>query len=96
MSDFRLLAEWFPGFAVRKVAEGTPMRRHLLIGIILIILISLCGYPAIAQNVKGPKMVLKERVFDFKEVKEGEVIEHTFLVLNQGEEILEIKKVEPG
>ena len=72
------------------------MRRHLVIGIILIALISLCGYPAIAQDAKGPKMVLKERVFDFKEVKEGEVIEHTFRVLNQGEGILEIKKVKPG
>lgn len=72
------------------------MRRHLLIGIILIILIYLCSYPAIAQDVNGPKMVLKERVFDFKEVNEGEVIEHTFRVLNQGEESLEIKKVKPG
>ena len=72
------------------------MRRYLLTGIILIILISLFAYPAIAQEVKGPMMVLKECVFDFKEVNEGEVIEHTFRVLNQGDEILEIKTVKPS
>jgi len=41
-------------------------------------------------------MVLKEKVFDFKEVKEGETIEHTFLIFNQGGQPLEIKKVKPG
>lgn len=62
----------------------------------IIALFFLYAFPAYAQGGQGPKMVLKERVFDFKEVKEGEVIEHTFIVLNQGKETLEIKKVEPG
>lgn len=29
-------------------------------------------------------------------LKEGEVIEHTFSVLNQGDEALEIVRVKPG
>jgi hypothetical protein len=41
-------------------------------------------------------MVLKEREFDFKDVKEGKIIRHTFQVLNQGDKALEIKKVAPG
>ena len=61
-----------------------------------IFLILFCPYPVWAQDVKGPKMVLKERVFYFEEVKEGETIEHTFLVFNQGHKSLEIKKVKPG
>lgn len=72
------------------------MRKHLLMAIPLTSLIFLCAYSAIAQEIHAPKMVLKERVFDFKAVKEGDVIEHTFIVLNQGEETLEIKKVKPG
>jgi len=72
------------------------MRKHVLMTIILASLVFFCAYSAHAQKAQGPKMVLKERVFDFKEVKEGEVIEHTFIVLNQGEETLEIKKVKPG
>ena len=72
------------------------MRRRWSVRTACIALFFLYAYSAYAQEVLGPKMVLKERVFDFKEVKEGEVIEHTFKVLNQGEESLEIKKVAPG
>jgi len=61
-----------------------------------IFLFLFCLYPLWAQEVKGPKMVLKEQVFDFKEVKEGETIEHTFLIFNKGGQPLEIKKVKPG
>lgn len=41
-------------------------------------------------------MVLKEQIFDFKEVWEGEVIEHTFQAFNQGDQTLEIKDVIPS
>jgi hypothetical protein len=44
----------------------------------------------------GPRIVIEEKSFDAKEVKEGEVIEHTFIVNNKGEEVLEIRKVSPG
>jgi hypothetical protein len=46
--------------------------------------------------VKGPILVIKEDTIDLKEVKEGEVIEHTFQVFNQGDQTLEIKSVRPG
>jgi hypothetical protein len=41
-------------------------------------------------------MVLKEKTVDYKEVDEGEVIEHVFKVLNEGDQPLQIEKVKPG
>ena len=72
------------------------MRKLWLVRIVCIALFSLYSYSALAQEVLGPKMVLKEQEFDFKEVKEGEIIRHTFQVLNEGDAMLEIKKVSPG
>ena len=72
------------------------MRKQMLMAILFTSLICLCAYSAPAQAAPGPKMVLKEREFDCGEVKEGMVIEHTFSVLNQGDETLEIVRVRPG
>jgi len=41
-------------------------------------------------------MSLEEQVFDFKEVKEGDIISHSFRVFNRGEETLRILRVRPG
>ena len=49
-----------------------------------------------AQQPAGPKMELKEKYFDAKYVKEGQIIEHAFTVFNRGDRPLEIKKVQPG
>ena len=49
-----------------------------------------------AQKATGPRMVLKEKTVDYKEVDEGKIIEHVFQVLNQGDEPLEIRNVKPG
>ncbi len=52
--------------------------------------------PAWAQQTTGPRMVIGEGYFDAREVKEGDVIEHMFTVLNRGDRTLEIQKVNPG
>ena len=49
-----------------------------------------------AQQATGPRIVLEERHFDAKQVKEGQIVAHTFKVLNTGDQTLEIKKVNPG
>jgi len=49
-----------------------------------------------AQQPIGPRIVLEERHFDAKQVKEGQIVAHTFKVLNTGDQTLEIKKVNPG
>jgi hypothetical protein len=50
----------------------------------------------LGQDGKGPRMTVVEREFDFKEVKEGAVLEHTFKILNKGNEPLKIISVKPG
>ena len=49
-----------------------------------------------AQTPSGPSMVLPEKSFDFSEVEEGKVVEHAFRVLNNGQQPLQIKNVNPG
>jgi hypothetical protein len=41
----------------------------------------------------GPQIVIEERSFDFKAVEEGPRLEHSFRVSNQGDQILEIRRV---
>ena len=64
-----------------------------LIGAILLLLP--CGAIQ-AEQPSGPRMVIKELEYDFKEIKEGDVIEHAFQVLNPGDQVLEIREVRPG
>jgi hypothetical protein len=66
-------------------------------------LVSLCGLLFLgllsfsaAQAPSGPSMVLPEKSFDFQEVTEGKIVEHTFKVLNNGNQPLEITNVNPG
>lgn len=42
-----------------------------------------------------PHMVLKRQIHDFKSVLEGEILTHTFEMLNQGDEPLKIERVKP-
>lgn len=63
----------------------------------LLILFIICNGTAIcAPDASGPTLVLEERIFDAKEVQEGEVINHSFKVNNSGDSPLEIKNVKPG
>ena len=41
-------------------------------------------------------MILEEKVFDAKDVREGSVIAHAFKVINTGDSTLEISKVSTG
>jgi hypothetical protein len=72
------------------------MKRYWLALLLLFFLSAFWDHSLRAQDVRGPKMVLKEQVFDFKEVKEGDVVQHTFKVFNEGDQTLEIKNVRPG
>ena len=49
-----------------------------------------------AQEASGPRMVIKDKVADYQQVDEGEIIEHVFTVFNQGDQPLQIEKVKPG
>lgn len=67
------------------------------LGTILLVFIFLGSAYATNEKatVSGPKLVIKERSFDFKQVKEGNSVEHVFRVQNKGDQVLEIKKVKP-
>lgn len=50
----------------------------------------------LAQKPVGPQISFKEKNFDFKQVDEGKILEHTFVITNTGDEPLVIEKVSPS
>jgi hypothetical protein len=73
---------------------GSGKMKKLLYLIFLPILLVILNYQiCLAQQVTGPNIILEERSFDAKEVREGTVIEHVFKVLNKGDSPLKINKV---
>ena len=73
------------------------MKRSLVLNLIFFIALSsgtiFKDYLLASQ---GPKILIKEGSFDAGNVKQGDTITHSFMVLNQGDEELLIEKVEPG
>ena len=49
-----------------------------------------------ANGTKGPSLTILEPNYDAKEVEEGTIINHSFKFKNDGDALLEIKKVSPG
>jgi hypothetical protein len=73
------------------------MKRYSATVCQLIVILLIFPSPAFSQDISGiPILALKEREFDFGEVKEGSRITHAFTVQNKGTATLEIKKVSPG
>ncbi|MBE9572754.1 MAG: DUF1573 domain-containing protein [Proteobacteria bacterium] len=72
------------------------MRKICFVISLLVLCSIFCALPVEAQEIKGPLLVMEERSFDFKEVREGEILEHAFRIRNIGDRILEIKKVQTG
>ena len=72
------------------------MRKVLPYPVLIIFLLVGSVFSVYAQEKQGPKFFLKEQEVDLGDVKEGEIIEHTFTVRNQGDETLEIVRVKPG
>jgi hypothetical protein len=76
--------------------EVIGMRRFWQATLVFSFITTTWGYSAATQKVQGPKMVIKEPVSDFGEVMEGAVVNHTFQVINEGDQTLLIKDVKPG
>jgi hypothetical protein len=53
---------------------------------------------SLAENTiaKGPAVFLPEEVFEFQPVLEGTEIIHKFAVLNKGDSLLQILKIQSG
>jgi hypothetical protein len=56
----------------------------------------IAGFHVLAQETHGPRLVIEEKAHDFGKVQEGHVIEHTFRILNKGDQPLLIGRVKPG
>jgi hypothetical protein len=54
---------------------------------------NLCGA---AEKEMTPVIELKDTMYRFERVNEGDVVTHDFKVFNRGDAVLEITKVEPG
>lgn len=76
--------------------KGRRMKKVLYGTFFLIFLISLNLSTGWAQQAVGPRMVIEKPLFDAQQVKEGEIIRHSFTVLNKGDKPLQIKRVQPG
>ena len=72
------------------------MQRHLPLILTVFLFFGFLGHCVLAQELTGPKILLKEHFFDFGEEEEGDTVKHTFEVFNKGEQTLEIKNVKPG
>lgn len=54
------------------------------------------AWAAPAEKTSGPKVQIREADHDFGQVFEGEMLEHTFRVLNRGDQPLTIENVSPS
>lgn len=71
--------------------------KRLFLTVSLILLMSAFWTGSLsAQEISGPKLVLKEQEVHLKEVMEGKVAEHVFKVFNRGDKPLKIMNVRPG
>jgi hypothetical protein len=72
--------------------------KKLFLMVVGLFSMALIANPGLAQDPsgKGPKIAVEGREFDFKDVKEGTVLKHTFKILNKGNEPLKIISVKPG
>lgn len=72
------------------------MKKQMLMPLCLIFLLCMWVSPVFSGETTGPKVVIENPDFDFKSVDEGTVVEHSFKVLNQGDQTLKIFSVRPG
>jgi hypothetical protein len=52
--------------------------------------------PPPPPSTNGPKMVIVQTEFDWGQVLHGEVVEHSYPVRNEGDDVLRITSVKPG
>lgn len=73
------------------------MKKSSILGPFLLCLcLAFCGHPDLSGASTGPKMVLIQEEIDVGEIKQGNIIDQTFIVRNEGDTALEVKDVRPG
>lgn len=76
--------------------RGKVMKKWecFLIGVTLLVVSWTTG--AWARNSQVPEMVIDKAAFDAGETLQGNVVGHSFKILNRGNGVLEIIRVDPG
>jgi len=77
------------------MSRPAPALRLFLFVTSFVFLICAAEHSFSAEAQGAPQMALKQQIRDFKSVLEGELLEHTFEVLNQGDEPLNIERAKP-
>lgn len=72
------------------------MKSVLMLALFCFMILFFLGSPESAEKGTGPQMVMTETSHDFGEVDQGALVEHSFTVMNRGDQVLEIKSVNPG
>jgi hypothetical protein len=78
------------------MARPTPALSAFLFAALCAFIFSATEHSFSAEAQGAPQMVLKQQIREFKSVLEGEILTHTFGVLNQGDEPLIIDRVKPS
>jgi len=86
-------------FAIDASGNGRVMERNKLnimfMAMFTSLLMNVSPVLSAQDAGQGPQLFISEPAFDFKEIKEEDVAEHAFTVLNKGDQPLEIKDVKP-
>ena len=76
--------------------EDSLMKKFWCTTFLVIVLMTFYSSLIGGQQFPGPRVVFEEMSFDARQVKEGEIIEHSFKFFNRGDSVLRIKNVKPG
>jgi len=80
----------------KDLAKSRRIRCSLRVGFLVGFLFLFSFNMVRAQETRAPKVSLVEDMFDFKEIVEGEIVNHSFTIKNKGNETLKILQVKPG
>ena len=69
---------------------------RIFLSVIILHLVLISGAIRTTPAAAGPRAILPETVFEFGAVVEGTEVAHDFIILNDGDEPLEINQVRSG
>jgi len=77
------------------MSKGTITGRLKILAF-LVFIVSFLPRTWAQEAPSSPQALFPEKTFQFKEVEEGNPVQHSFTVQNKGSEPLKIVKVKPG
>ena len=81
--------------ALGEVTEMTVMRMNKVVIAVLVLTAMVFSGELAAEERQGPRISVKEARYDLGKVDQGGQPEHVFEIKNVGDELLEIKQIQP-